>query len=170
MFIARISEGRTVREFILGVLVAPSLVTFLWLATFGGSAINLEMMGIGNIGRAVQQDYAQALFVMLEQFPLSAVTSMIAIVLVMSFFVTSSDSGSLVIDSLTSGGKLDAPVGQRVFWATTEGIVATVLLVGGGLQALQTASITAGLPFLFILILMCYSLYRGLDQEYIEKY
>jgi len=166
LFIARISKGRTVREFILGVLVVPSLVTFLWLSTFGGTAINLEMQGIGNIGAQVQQDYAIALFAMLEQFPLSMITSAVAMLLVMSFFITSSDSGSLVIDSLTSGGKLDAPVGQRVFWASTEGAVAAVLLIGGGLGALQTASITAGLPFMLILLVMCYSLYKGLRSEY----
>ncbi|MDZ7680173.1 MAG: BCCT family transporter [Fodinibius sp.] len=169
MFIARISKGRTVREFILGVLIAPSLITFLWFSAFGGSAINLEMLGVGNIGAMVQQDYATALFAMLEQFPLSMITSIVAIILIMSFFVTSSDSGSLVIDSLTSGGKLDAPVGQRIFWATTEGAVAAVLLIGGGLEALQTASIITGLPFMFILIVMCYSVYKGLSEEHQKK-
>ncbi|MDZ7660315.1 BCCT family transporter [Fodinibius sp.] len=169
MFIARISKGRTVKEFVLGVLIAPSLVTFLWLAAFGGTAIDLEMQGIGNIGAAVQENVATALFVLLEQFPLGFVTSIVAIILVMSFFVTSSDSGSLVIDSLTSGGKLDAPVGQRIFWAQTEGAVAAVLLIGGGLNALQTAAITTGLPFLFILLLMCYSLYVGLSKEHQRK-
>lgn len=169
MFIARISKGRTVKEFILGVLFAPSMVTFLWLSAFGGTAISLEMEGIGNIGSAVMENEATALFVFLEQFPWAFVTSIIAIILVMSFFVTSSDSGSLVIDSLTSGGKLDAPVGQRIFWAQTEGAVAAVLLIGGGLQALRTASVTAGLPFLFILLLMCYSLYKGLSQEHQRK-
>lgn len=169
MFIARISKGRTVKEFVLGVLIAPSIVTFLWLAAFGGTAINLEMQGIGNIGAAVEENVATALFVLLEQFPLGLITSIVAIILVMSFFVTSSDSGSLVIDSLTSGGKLDAPVGQRIFWAQTEGAVAAVLLIGGGLNALQTASITTGLPFLFILLLMCYSLYKGLSEEHQRK-
>ncbi|WP_445666095.1 BCCT family transporter [Fodinibius sp. AD559] len=169
MFIARISKGRTVKEFVLGVLIAPSIVTFLWLAAFGGTAINLEMQGIGNIGSAVEENVATALFVLLEQFPLGFVTSIVAIILIMSFFVTSSDSGSLVIDSLTSGGKLDAPVGQRIFWAQTEGAVAAVLLIGGGLNALQTASITTGLPFLFILLLMCYSLYKGLSEEHQRK-
>ena len=169
MFIARISKGRTVKEFVLGVLIAPSMVTFLWLAAFGGSAIDLEMQGIGNIGTAVQENVATALFVLLEQFPLAFITSIVAIILVMSFFVTSSDSGSLVIDSLTSGGKLDAPVGQRIFWAQTEGAVAAVLLIGGGLNALQTAAITTGLPFLFILLLMCYSLYKGLSEEHQRK-
>jgi choline/glycine/proline betaine transport protein len=169
MFIARISRGRTVKEFVLGVLIAPSIVTFLWLSAFGGTAIDLEMQGIGNIGTAVQENVATALFVLLEQFPLGFFTSIVAIILVMSFFVTSSDSGSLVIDSLTSGGKLNAPVGQRVFWAQTEGAVAAVLLIGGGLNALQTAAITTGLPFLFILLLMCYSLYKGLSKEHQRK-
>lgn len=169
MFIARISKGRTVKEFVLGVLIVPSIITFLWMSAFGGSAINLEMSGIGNIGDAVNDNVATALFVFLEQFPLEMVTSIIAIVLILSFFVTSSDSGSLVIDGLTSGGKLDAPVGQRIFWAQTEGLVAAILLVGGGLTALQTASISTGLPFALILLVMCYSLHQGLRREYREN-
>ncbi|MEO1401971.1 MAG: BCCT family transporter, partial [Cyanobacteria bacterium J06635_1] len=108
---------------------------------------------------------ATALFVMLQQLPLTGITSFVGIVLVVVFFVTSSDSGSLVVDSLTSGGKLDSPVPQRVFWAVTEGVVAAALLLGGGLQALQTASITTGLPFAVVLLIMCYSLYQGLSQE-----
>ena len=169
MFIARISKGRTVKEFVLGVLIVPSIITFLWLSAFGGTAIGLEMEGMGAIGEAVQDNVATALYVLLEQFPLVSITSMIAIVLVISFFVTSSDSGSLVIDGLTSGGKLDAPVGQRIFWAQTEGIVAAVLLIGGGLGALQTAAITSGLPFALILLIMCYSLYTGLNEEHAKK-
>jgi len=169
MFIARISKGRTVKEFVLGVLIVPSIITFLWMSAFGGSAISLEMSGIGNIGDAVNDNVATALFVFLEQFPLEMVTSLIAIVLILSFFVTSSDSGSLVIDGLTSGGKLDAPVGQRIFWAQTEGLVAAILLIGGGLTALQTASISTGLPFALILLVMCYSLHQGLKREYKEN-
>ncbi|MEX0994726.1 MAG: BCCT family transporter [Balneolaceae bacterium] len=166
MFIARISKGRTVREFILGVLIVPSLLTFLWMSAFGGSALQLEIAGIGNIGEAVQENVATALFILLEQFPLTLITSLTAIVLVLSFFVTSSDSGSLVIDGLTSGGKLDAPVGQRIFWAQTEGLVAAVLLIGGGLGALQAAAISTGLPFTLVLLVMCYSLYKGLKIEH----
>ncbi len=128
------------------------------------------MEGIGGIGDAVNENVATALFVFLEQFPLEMITSVIAIVLILSFFVTSSDSGSLVIDGLTSGGKLDAPVGQRIFWAQTEGLVAAILLIGGGLGALQTASISTGLPFALILLVMCYSLHRGLKREYREKH
>ncbi|MEO0408387.1 MAG: BCCT family transporter, partial [Cyanobacteria bacterium P01_A01_bin.135] len=166
IFIARISKGRTVREFVLGVLLLPSLLTFLWMSVFGGTAMFMELGDLqGTISAAVDENVATALFVMLQQLPLTAITSFVGIVLVVVFFVTSSDSGSLVVDSLTSGGKLDSPVPQRVFWAVTEGVVAAVLLLGGGLQALQTASITTGLPFAVVLLVMCYSLYRGLNQE-----
>ncbi len=165
MFIARISRGRTVREFILGVLIVPTIITFLWLSSFGGSALYLELNGIADLATAVQGNVATSLFVLLEQFPLGTVTSVVGILLVTSFFVTSSDSGSLVIDSLTAGGKLDAPVPQRVFWAMTEGAVAAVLLIGGGLAALQTASIITGLPFAVVLIIMSYSLVRGMREE-----
>ena len=160
------SKGRTVKEFLLGVLLVPTLLTFLWFSVFGGSALFLELNGIGNIAAAVEENIATALFVMLEQFPLAFITSLIGIILVASFFVTSSDSGSLVIDSITSGGKLDAPVGQRIFWALSEGAIAATLLVGGGLKALQTAALTSGLPFTLVLLLMCYSLYLGLKEEY----
>ena len=166
MFIARISRGRTVREFVLGVLIVPTLVTFLWMSGFGGTALFLETGGIAEIAAAVEADQTTSLFILLDQFPLALITSFMAVVLVLSFFVTSSDSGSLVIDGLTSGGKIDSPVGQRVFWASTEGAVAAVLLIGGGLGALQAASISTGLPFVIILLIMCYSLQKGLSQEY----
>ncbi|MEX0593400.1 MAG: BCCT family transporter [Balneolaceae bacterium] len=166
MFIARISKGRTVKEFVLGVLIVPTILTFLWMSGFGGSALFLETSGLAEIASAVEADQTTSLFVLLDQFPLAMITSFLAIVLVLSFFVTSSDSGSLVIDSLTSGGKLDSPVGQRVFWATTEGLVAAVLLLGGGLGALQAGAISTGLPFVLILLVMCYSLQRGLSREY----
>ncbi|WP_236980012.1 BCCT family transporter [Membranihabitans maritimus] len=165
MFIARVSKGRTVREFILGVLLVPSFLTFLWMSVFGGSALFVEMNGIADIASAVNNDISTALFVLLESLPLSTITSFIGIALVASFFVTSSDSGSLVIDSITSGGKLDAPVGQRIFWALSEGGVAATLLVGGGLTALQTAAVTTGLPFTLVLFVMCFSLYKGLNEE-----
>ena len=166
MFIARISRGRTIREFILGVLIVPTILTFFWLSAFGGSALYLELNGLADISSAVQSNVATSLYVLLDQFPIGAFTSVVGIILVTSFFVTSSDSGSLVIDSLTAGGKLDAPVAQRVFWALTEGGVAAVLLIGGGLGALQTAAITTALPFTIILIIMTYSLTKGLSQEY----
>ncbi len=165
MFIARISRGRTVREFIMGVLIVPALITFLWLSAFGGTALYLELNDLSDLATAVEENVATSLFVLLEQFPLGTVTSVTGILLVASFFVTSSDSGSLVIDSLTAGGKLDAPVPQRVFWAVTEGAVAAVLLIGGGLAALQTASIITGLPFAIILMIMAYSLVKGMREE-----
>ncbi|REL33418.1 BCCT family transporter [Rhodohalobacter sp. SW132] len=166
MFIARISKGRTIKEFILGVLIVPTLVTFLWMSGFGGSALYLETTGIAEIASAVEADQTTSLFILLNEFPFGIITSFLAIVLVLSFFVTSSDSGSLVIDNLTSGGKLDSPVGQRVFWASTEGAVAAVLLIGGGLGALQAAAISSGLPFVILLLIMCYSLRQGLNREY----
>lgn len=169
MFIARVSKGRTVREFILGVLLVPSLLTFLWMSVFGGSAIYLELNGLADISTAVEENFSTALFVMLQQYPLSFITSIVGVALVTSFFVTSSDSGSLVIDSITSGGKLDAPVGQRIFWALSEGAVAATLLIGGGLAALQTAAISTGLPFTVLLFIMCISLYRGLKEEDEER-
>jgi choline/glycine/proline betaine transport protein len=169
MFIARISRGRKVREFILGVLIIPSLLTFLWLSAFGGSGLYIELEGVAEIGQAVQENVATALFVLLEQFPWSFASSLVGVILVVFFFVTSSDSGSLVVDSITSGGKLDAPVGQRIFWANAEGAIAAVLLLGGGLSALQTAAITTGLPFAIVLLIMCYSLYKGLNEEYARE-
>ncbi|WP_127844188.1 BCCT family transporter [Psychroflexus aestuariivivens] len=164
-FIARVSKGRTVKEFILGVLVVPSLITFFWITAFGSSALDLVMNGNDTIMQAVDDDVATALFVFFEDFPLATVLNIVGIILIIGFFITSSDSGSLVIDSLTSGGKIEAPVGQRIFWAVTEGAVAAVLLIGGGLGALQTASIATGLPFALILLIMCYSLYKGLSDE-----
>lgn len=166
IFIARVSRGRTVREFLLGVLLLPSVLTFLWMSTFGGTALSFELAGSSLISDAVGENVATALFVMLENLPLSGITSFVGVLLVVVFFVTSSDSGSLVVDSLTSGGKLESPVPQRVFWAVMEGVVAAVLLLGGGLQALQTAAIATGLPFAIVLLIMCYSLYKGLGEEY----
>ena len=165
MFIARISKGRTIREFILGVLLVPSIVTFFWMSAFGSVAINEIMSGNDVLNQAVNDDIATALFVFFQDYPLSMIINVVAVLLIAGFFITSSDSGSLVIDSLTSGGKIDAPVGQRIFWAVTEGTVAAVLLIGGGLQALQTATIVTGLPFAIILLVMCYSLYKGLKED-----
>lgn len=165
MFIARVSKGRTVREFILGVMIVPTLLSLVWLSAFGGAALNLQVRGAVDLVGAVDADVATALFAMLEGFPLSAVTSVIGIILVVVFFVTSSDSGSLVVDHLTSGGKLDSPKPQRVFWAVMEGVIAAVLLVGGGLTTLQTASITTGLPFAIILLFIVWALYVGFRRE-----
>ncbi|WP_084611345.1 BCCT family transporter [Zooshikella ganghwensis] len=169
MFIARISYGRTIRQFVLGVLLVPSVLTFLWITVFGGAALHNELFGLANIETAVKADLSTSLFVLLEGFPLASITSMLAVFLIVIFFVTSSDSGSLVIDIITSGGNLNPPVAQRVFWATTEGVVAAVLLLGGGLTALQTASITTGLPFAIVLFIMCFGLLKSLHEEFDVK-
>jgi choline/glycine/proline betaine transport protein len=166
MFIARISRGRTVQEYVLSVLIVPTLLTFLWITAFGGSAIFLELNGASDLISAVQDNVATSIYHLFENFPLAEVTNFAAIVLVISFFVTSSDSGSLVVDAFTSGGKLKSPVTQRVFWASMEGAVAAILLIGGGLKALQTAAITTGLPFAVILIIMAVSLRKGLQKEH----
>ena len=162
MFIARVSRGRTVREFILSVLIIPSLVSVLWMTVFGGTAIELVSGGIAAIAEAPLE---LKLFAMLESLPLHQITSFVGIVLVIVFFVTSSDSGSLVIDTITAGGKLSAPVAQRVFWASFEGLVAIALLLGGGLGALQAASVSTGLPFALVLLLGCWALIKGLMDE-----
>ncbi len=166
MFIARISKGRTIREFVLSVLIIPTLLTFLWISAFGGSALFIELNKMAQLAAPIKDNVAISIYKLLEQFPLAAVSNFAAMILVISFFVTSSDSGSLVVDAFTSGGKLNSPVGQRVFWATMEGAIAAVLLVGGGLKALQTAAITTGLPFAALLLFMGWSLHKGLVKEH----
>ena len=169
MFIARISKGRTVREFIVGVMIVPTFLSFIVLSIFGSSALYLQSNGVADISAAVNSDVSTALFVMLKAYPLTDLLSFIGIILVVIFFVTSSDSGSLVVDHLTSGGKMDSPIPQRIFWALMEGLVAAVLLLGGGLKTLQTATICTGLPFAIMLVFMVYSIYIGLTQEaYVE--
>ncbi len=167
MFIARVSKGRTVRQFVIAVLLVPTLVTLVWMTVFGGSALDQVQNQVGQLADGITE-VSLSLFHMLENLPMTSITSFIGIVLVLIFFVTSSDSGSLVIDSITAGGKLDAPVPQRVFWASMEGLIAGALLFGGGadaLGALQAAAITAGLPFTLILLSMCVALYIGLKHE-----
>jgi BCCT family betaine/carnitine transporter len=163
MFIARVSRGRTVREFMICVLLIPSIVSVFWMTAFGGTAIS-QIVNDG-YQAVVDASLELKLFAMLEALPLAAITSFIGITLVIVFFVTSSDSGSLVIDTITAGGKVDAPVPQRVFWAVFEGLVAIALLLGGGLGALQAAAVSTGLPFTIVLLLGCYALIKGLRAE-----
>ena len=168
MFIARISIGRTVGEFIIAVLLVPTLVTLVWMGAFGGVALDQAQNEIGALAKGIGE-LSLAMFQMLENLPLSNITSFFAIALVLIFFIISSDLGSLVIDSITSGGKLDAPVPQRIFWASMEGVIAGALLFGGGadaLGALQAAAITVGLPFTLVLLVLCVSLYMGLFHEW----
>ncbi|MBO6784155.1 MAG: BCCT family transporter [Alphaproteobacteria bacterium] len=167
MFIARISKGRTVRQFIVAVLLVPTVVTMVWMSIFGGSALEQAVTQVGALADGIGT-VSLAMFQMLENLPIAGISSFVAIFLVLVFFITSSDSGSLVIDSITAGGKIDAPTAQRVFWAVMEGVIAAALLFGGGadaLGALQAAAITVGLPFTVVLIVMCVSLYLGLRHE-----
>ena len=168
MFIARISKGRTVREFILCVLIAPTLVCALWMTTFGGAAIDMIETGTGTgITGVVVDAYKPelSLFRLLDQYPLYSIVAPISLALIVIFFVTSSDSGSLVIDTITAGGKMDAPVAQRIFWCTLEGLVAIALLLGGGLAALQGAAVSTGIPFTLIVLTMCWTVYVALSTE-----
>ncbi|OLO03890.1 MULTISPECIES: BCCT family transporter [Salinicola] len=163
MFIARVSRGRTVREFLIAVLLVPTVVSVLWMTAFGDTAIN-QLVNDGFEG-VKEAALPLQLFTMLGELPLTSITSFVGIVLVMVFFITSSDSGSLVIDSITAGGKVDAPTPQRVFWALIEGAIAIALLLGGGLGALQAAVITTGLPFTIVLLAACYAIVQGLRSE-----
>ena len=162
MFIARVSRGRTVREFLIAVLLVPSMVSSFWMTAFGTTAIHQLQNGIT---AATDAELPLQLFMVLEQLPLSQITAFIGIVLVIVFFVTSSDSGSLVIDAITAGGKIDAPKPQRVFWGLMEGAVAIALLAGGGLGALQAMAVSTGLPFTVVLLVGCYAVVKGLLDE-----
>jgi len=167
MFVARISRGRTIREFVLGVLLVPTTVTVVWFSVFGGTALHLDAGGAG-IAEAVSDDVSTAIYVTLAQLPLATITSGLAAAVVAIFFVTSSDSASFVVDMLTSGGHPDPPTWQRVFWAVAEGACAAVLLYAGGkaaLTALQAAVVSIGLPFCVILLLMIVSLVKALRAE-----
>lgn len=166
LFIAKISRGRTIRQFVVGVMVVPTIFTFLWFSVFGDTALHLIMVdGYTALIDEVQADHAIALFKLLEHLPLTSIVSFITVILIITFFVTSSDSGSLVIDSLASGGVTHTPVWQRVFWASTEGVVAAALLLAGGLGALQTATILSALPFAIIMLIAAVGMWRALIIE-----
>ncbi|NLY26751.1 MAG: BCCT family transporter [Alcaligenaceae bacterium] len=163
MFIARVSRGRSVREFIISVLLVPSLACVLWMTVFGQTAI-LQVVNDG-YRAAADADLPLQIFAMLEALPLAQITSFIAIILVVVFFVTSSDSGSLVIDVISAGGKVDAPTPQRVFWCTFEGLVAIALLLGGGLVSLQAMAVSTGFPFTIVLLVATVAVIKGLASE-----
>ncbi|SPJ33073.1 BCCT family transporter [Kushneria phyllosphaerae] len=162
MFIARVSRGRTVREFLIAVLLVPTLVCILWMTVFGGAAIFQVDSGMQGVADAALE---LKLFVMLGNLPWSTVTSLIGLLLIMVFFITSADSGSLVIDTITAGGKIDAPTSQRLFWALISGVIAIALLLGGGLGALQAMVICTGLPFAVVLLVGCFGVIKGLMSE-----
>ncbi len=169
-FIARISKGRTVRQFLFCVLILPMLLILLCMSTFGGTAIHQFLTDgftgvMDSVGGGKQE---LALFKMLEQLPLTGITSFVSIVLLIIFFITSSDSGSLVVDTIAAGGKFDAPVGQRVFWCSAEGLVAIALLLGGGLRSLQALAVASGLPFAIIVIGMGGCTWLALRKEEVD--
>src|SRR5699024_4850553 len=166
MFIARISRGRTIRQFIIGVLAAPTLASLVWFTVFGASGIHFTREGLMQSGDEVNSD--TSLFEMFGLLPLGAVLSAVAIMVVVFFFVTSSDSGSLVIDMMACGGRVDTPKATRIFWAVLEGVAAAVLLVVGGdaaLTALQTLAVSTAAPFSVILVLACVAMYRAFRHD-----
>ena len=163
MFIARISFGRTVREFITWVLIVPTIIGILWMATFGGAALDQYFSG-GYTGVA-ESVPELALFKMLEPLPMTGFVSAVSVFLITIFFVTSADSGSLVMDTITAGGKMDAPVQQRAFWCLLAGLAAMALMLGGGMSSLQALTLSVGLPFTVVLLCMCVGLVKGLREE-----
>ena len=170
IFVARISRGRTIREFIFGVLFIPMLLLFFWFTTFGGSAVHMELMGNYGLIEAVKADYGSAIFKLIEYYPLTKPLTLVIVVMIMLWFVTSSDSASLVIDMLTAGVDTNPPKIQRLFWALSQGVIAAVLLVAGGLSALQAVAIIAGFPFAIVVFVMMYCLWRGLTRDRLTLY
>ena len=177
VFIARISRGRTIREFVLGVLLIPMLILFFWFTTFGGVAVHMELLAAldpalvsPGLVEAVQADTGSAIFKLVEYYPLTKPLTLLIVVMIVLWFVTSSDSASFVIDMLTAGGDTNPPKIQRLFWATMEGLIAAILLAAGGLGALQAAAIVAGLPFALVIFVMMYALLRGLARDRLILY
>lgn len=166
LFIARISRGRTIRQFVMGILLVPAGFTLFWMTVFGDTAIYYILIdGMTDFGITIENDVAQALFVFLEELPISNITSILALLMVVIFFVTSADSGALVLDILSSKEGMHSPVWQRIFWSALTGVVAIALLLADGLQALQTATIASALPFSIILLLAIYGLFKALRTE-----
>ena len=177
VFIARISRGRTIREFVFGVLLIPMTILFFWFTTFGGVAIQMELLAGMNpemvspgLVAAVQADYGSAIFKLVEYYPLTKPITLLIVVMIVLWFVTSSDSASFVIDMLTAGGDTNPPKIQRLFWALMQGLIATILLAAGGLDALQAAAIVAGLPFALVIFVMMYALLRGMSRDRLILY
>ena len=163
MFIARISRGRTIREFVTGVLFVPAGFTLMWMTFFGNTAIDLiKNQGAERLAETVQSNVSLALFEFLTYFPFSTALSFFAMLMVIVFFVTSADSGAMVVDTLASGGDSDTPIWQRIFWAGLMGVVAITMLLAGGLKALQTLTIASALPFAMVLMASIYGLFKAL--------
>ncbi|TQK74167.1 glycine betaine transporter [Brevibacillus sp. AG162] len=165
MFIARVSKGRTIKEFVICVMLVPSLLSFIWFSVFGGTALHLEIFDQAPIGAAVQRDISTALFLALEQLPMGYILAVVAILLIITFFITSADSAIFVLGMLSSDGNLDPSNRVKITWGILQSAIAIVLLLSGGLEGLQTASIVAALPFTVIMVLMCFSLVMALQEE-----
>ncbi len=166
IFIARISKGRTIREFVFGAMLVPCVFNLFWMSAFGNSAIDLIHTGeMANLGELVQQDQAVALFNFLESLPMSTLLSVISLAMVVVFFVTSADSGALVLNMLSSKGASNTAIPQRVLWTVAIALVTTVLLYAGGLSALQTASIAGALPFSAALLWAIYGFFKALRAD-----
>ncbi|WP_409177623.1 BCCT family transporter [Brevibacillus fortis] len=165
MFIARVSKGRTIKEFVICVMLVPSLLSFIWFSVFGGTALHLEIFDQAPIGAAVQRDISTALFLALEQLPMGYILDVVAILLIITFFITSADSAIFVLGMLSSDGNLDPSNRVKFTWGILQSAIAIVLLLSGGLEGLQTASIVAALPFTVIMVLMCFSLVMALQEE-----
>lgn len=171
MFIARISRGRTVREFVTAVLFIPAGFTFIWMTVFGNTAIFIDTgVAAGQLGTAIAEDVASGLFHFFSYLPFSGLTSTLAVILVTIFFITSSDSGSLVVDSIAAGGETRTTTGQRVFWCVMEGVVAACLLLAGGLGALQSATVASALPFTVIMLGLVWSLFLGMRADLAQSH
>lgn len=162
IFIARVSKGRTVREFLIGTLIMPALVSFLWFAVFGASAMDLQMSGTTDLTKNATEEI---LFAVFHELPWSSVLSVVAVTLVSTFFITSADSATFVLGMQTSYGSLTPPTRVKLTWGVAQSLIAVILLYSGGLQALQNALIIAALPFSVIMILMIVSLYKSLAKE-----
>ncbi|QDS35622.1 BCCT family transporter [Brevibacillus brevis] len=165
MFIARVSKGRTIKEFVICVMLVPSLLSFIWFSVFGGTALHLEIFDQAPIGAAVQRDISTALFLALEQLPMGYILAVVAVLLIITFFITSADSAIFVLGMLSSDGNLDPSNRVKITWGILQSAIAIVLLLSGGLEGLQTASIVAALPFTVIMVLMCFSLVMALQEE-----
>lgn len=164
-FIARVSRGRTIREFVLGVLIIPPAIALFWIAIFGGTALHLDLFGGTQIAQAVDKDVTSALFATLGELPFTFILSVLSIVLIFTFLITSADSATFILGTMTSGGSLNPPLFLRIVWGTLMASIAAVLLMASGLEGLQSASLVSALPFTIILIAMCYSLIKALRKE-----
>lgn len=167
-FIARISRGRTIREFVLGVLIVPALGSFTWFAVFGTSALNVDLTGIGELAARVAKDISTGVFEMYKYYPLGGIMSIIMVVLISTFFITSANSATFVLSMYSTRGDLNPPKSKMAVWGVLQAALAFVLLMTGGLKNLQIISIAAAAPFAIVMILACWSMYKGLSQDYVE--